>query len=311
MYVKFIIIVLCGVLSACSSRKVPAPVRWGSITSYLNEEEKTATENYIQQKKYTSGNIVSYKNYPKVEAISDNYVFVKKNDTAYSIAKNNNISLSSFIESNNLKPPYNLTIGQKLAIPNNKYYTVKKQDTLYSIAKNNKIKLSDLASMNSLESPYSIYVGQKLILPNSYTSSTPKKTASNYSKNIPSRTSSKFLRPISGKTISSFGIKNNGLHNDGINIAAPKGTPVLVAENGIVVYSSDKIKGLGNLILIKHDGGWITTYAHLDKILVKNGQVLKKGEKIGLVGNTGSVTSPQLHFEIRKNTKPVNPSDYF
>jgi len=199
-------------------------------------------------------------------------------------------------------------------------YIVKSGDTLYSIARNNGVSLSVLIANNNIKAPYSIYKGQSLDVSKTKKSNTvaPTKEYSSNSKtdaamdfdNIPSRSSSKFARPVNGKIVSSFGSKANGLHNDGINIAANKGAPVRAAENGLVVYSSDKIQGLGNLILIKHEGDWITTYAHLDKRLVNKGDVIKRGSTIGTVGNTGSVSSSQLHFEIRKKSKPLDPQKY-
>ena len=119
-----------------------------------------------------------------------------------------------------------------------------------------------------------------------------------------------FLWPVNGKVISPFGSKNGGLHNDGINIAAPRGTPVRAAENGVVVYSGNQIRGFGNLLLIRHSDGWVTAYAHNDTLLVKKGQQVKRGETIARVGSTGNVTQPQLHFELRKGTEAVDPAGY-
>ena len=101
--------------------------------------------------------------------------------------------------------------------------------------------------------------------------------------------------------------KRQGLHNDGINIAAPKGSPVFAAENGVVAYAGNSLKGFGNLILVKHSGGWITAYAHTDKMLVVRGKQVMRGEKIATIGTTGGVKKPQLHFEIRKGSRAVDP----
>ncbi len=130
------------------------------------------------------------------------------------------------------------------------------------------------------------------------------------SSQTPQRASSRFLRPVAGKVISAYGSKPDGLHNDGINIKAPKGTTVKAAENGVVVYAGNELKGTGNLILIRHDGRWMTAYAHLDQITIKRGDVIKRGQTIGTVGSTGSVDSPQLHFEVRRGTEAINPVRY-
>jgi murein DD-endopeptidase MepM/ murein hydrolase activator NlpD len=116
-----------------------------------------------------------------------------------------------------------------------------------------------------------------------------------------------FSWPIEGKVISNFGPKGEGLNNDGINIAAPKGSPVAAADGGIVVYAGNEMKGFGNLILIRHEDGWITAYAHLDRMLVTKDSVVGRGDMIATVGKTGGVSSPQLHFEIRKDGRPMDP----
>lgn len=306
-----ILILLCCATTSCA-RKHPAPLRSANLRRLTRRQ-------YNQRRAIAINETVSAEESSNKNQYN-NYVIVQKNDTAYSIARKHKIPLRSLIEINNLKEPYNLKTGQKLAISNTKYYTVKKNDTLYSIARSHSVTLSSLISVNNLRSPYIISKGDKLTIPYNSKSTTRKSLVKNntqvktnkniISKTPPKRSSSKFLKPTSGKIVSSFGSKKNGLHNDGINILAPKGTAVKAAENGIVVYASDKIKGLGNIILIKHDSGWITTYAHLNKILVEKGQTVNRGSIIGTVGNTGSVDTHQLHFEIRKRTKPVNPEKY-
>ncbi len=123
----------------------------------------------------------------------------------------------------------------------------------------------------------------------------------------PSRAGSGFMRPIDGRTLVSYGTQPGGLRNDGINIAASRGTPVKAADNGVVVYAGNELRGFGNLLLISHAGGWMTAYAHLDTMGVARGDKIARGQKIGTVGMTGNVTSPQLHFEIRKGKQPVDP----
>lgn len=116
-----------------------------------------------------------------------------------------------------------------------------------------------------------------------------------------------FVWPASGPVISDFGASNNGERNDGINISIPMDTPIHAAASGTVTYSGDELKAYGNLILIRHEDGYVTAYAHADKILVVRGQSVTKGQVIGYSGSTGDVTSPQLHFEIRHDTHPVDP----
>lgn len=123
----------------------------------------------------------------------------------------------------------------------------------------------------------------------------------------PARGGGRFLWPVKGKVISSYGPKPDGMHNDGLNIAANKGTPVIAADNGIVAYSGNELRGFGNLLLVKHADGWITAYAHLDTMSVERGAKVKRGQVIGTVGQTGAVTSPQLHFELRRGSQAIDP----
>lgn len=114
--------------------------------------------------------------------------------------------------------------------------------------------------------------------------------------------------PVQGPVLSGFGAKGPGLNNDGVNISAPKGAPVVAAAPGTVVYAGDDMKGFGNLVLIRHEGDWVTAYSHLDRVLVKKDTVVGQGDMIGTVGKTGNVTTPQLHFETRQSGHPVDPA---
>jgi murein DD-endopeptidase MepM/ murein hydrolase activator NlpD len=119
-----------------------------------------------------------------------------------------------------------------------------------------------------------------------------------------------FAWPVRGHILEGFGAGPEGTHNDGINIAAPRGAPVEAADAGVVAYAGNELRGYGNLLLIKHPGGWITAYAHCDAILVKPGQKVTRGQVIARVGASGNVSTPQLHFELRRGNKPVDPRGY-
>jgi murein DD-endopeptidase MepM/ murein hydrolase activator NlpD len=118
-----------------------------------------------------------------------------------------------------------------------------------------------------------------------------------------------FAWPVNGQVIASFGTARNGERNDGINIAASRNTPIRAAASGTVNYA-DSLNGYGNLVLIKHSNGYVTAYAHADRLLVARGDFVVKGQVIGYAGQTGDVTSPQVHFEIRNGTTPVDPERY-
>ncbi len=120
----------------------------------------------------------------------------------------------------------------------------------------------------------------------------------------------RFLWPVHGTIVSDYGSKPGGLQNDGINIAAPRGTPIRAAESGVVVYAGNELRGFGNLLLLRHKDGWITAYAHADQLLVHRGEEVRRGQVIARVGSSGSVTTPQLHFEVRKGARPLNPMEY-
>ena len=208
-------------------------------------------------------------------------------------------------------------------------------DTLYSLSRKYSVPVNDLAVMNNIKPPFTLSVGQVLRVPDlqgkqvvqdknqsvdmkagvvaKEKSEPVKKISSDPSKKLPkitARSSSKFSWPLRGKILSEYGAKSNGLFNDGVNIAASKGTAIKAAENGVVAYAGNEVKGMGNLIIIQHDAGWMTVYAHMDSMNVRRGTKVSVGQVIGKVGETGKVDRPQLHFEIRKGTKAYNPSSY-
>lgn len=120
----------------------------------------------------------------------------------------------------------------------------------------------------------------------------------------------RFDWPVRGKVKSGYGQMPGGRRNDGIDIAAPTGAPIKAAEGGTVVYAGSEVKGLGNLVLISHPGGYVTAYAHTEQMLVKKGDSVKRGQTIATVGQSGDATEPQLHFEVRQANKPVDPMGY-
>jgi murein DD-endopeptidase MepM/ murein hydrolase activator NlpD len=126
----------------------------------------------------------------------------------------------------------------------------------------------------------------------------------------PSADGKQFRWPVRGRIISGFGTKPNGEKNDGINLAVPEGTSVKAIEAGKVIYAGNELAGYGNLVLVRHAGGWVSAYAHNKDLTVKRGDTVQRGQTIAHAGMTGSVTSPQVHFELRQGAKPVNPLDY-
>jgi murein DD-endopeptidase MepM/ murein hydrolase activator NlpD len=120
----------------------------------------------------------------------------------------------------------------------------------------------------------------------------------------------RFIWPVQGTLISNFGGKGGGTRNDGVNISAPRGTPVGAAESGVVVYAGADIPGYGNVVILRHAGDYMTTYAHLERMFVAKDDTAAKGDVIGTVGTTGGLVTPQLHFEIRHRSDPLDPKKH-
>lgn len=139
---------------------------------------------------------------------------------------------------------------------------------------------------------------------------TPKADAAPEKAAEPAGSLQSFRWPVHGRVIAGFGSKPNGTQNDGINIAVPEGTQVKAADDGVVAYSGNELKGYGNLVLVRHANGYVSAYANASELLVKRGDTIRRGQVIALSGQTGNVTSPQLHFEIRKGSTPVDPTKY-
>lgn len=246
---------------------------------------------------------------------SGNSVRVRKGDTVYGLSRRYGLSPRDIVVANRLRPPYRLTVGQRLTIPRARVYTVRKGDTGYAISRRFGIDLTELTRLNKLRRPYRLNVGQKLKLPPGATGqAAPEKIVASKSrppeKAPPPRAGSGFSWPVRGTIVSRFGPKKGGLHNDGINIRVTRQQPIRSAENGVVAYAGNQLRGFGNLILVRHAGGWVTAYAHNDTILVAKNERVARGQIIARAGSTGNVTTPQLHFELRKGTRAVDPLRY-
>ncbi len=244
-------------------------------------------------------------------------VKVVKGDTVYGISRRYGVSPQDIIRQNNLRAPYHLEVGQVLRMPVEQIYTVIKGDTIYGISRRYGVDMSELTRVNGIKAPYTLEIGDKLKLPPQTRTAT--RTASRSISKAPSKPSTPppppragdgFTWPVKGQILSSFGPKKGGLHNDGINIAAKKGDPIKVTDAGTIVYVGNELAGFGNLVLVRHSGGWVSAYGHLSQVLVKRGGTVKRGQTIARAGTTGSVTKPQLHFELRKGSAAVDPRKY-
>lgn len=234
-------------------------------------------------------------------------VVVASGDTLYSLSRKYSVPVNDLAVMNKLTPPFNLKVGQKIRVPNLVRVAVEStgKTTVKVVEKSQKAGVESKSAQKKSDATKS---ADKVA-----TKQPEKKISSDPSKKLPkinARSSSKFSWPVRGKILSNYGAKTNGLFNDGINIGATRGAVVSAAENGVVAYAGNEVKGMGNLIIIQHDDGWMTVYAHMDSMVVRRGARVSVGQKIGTVGKTGKVDSPQLHFEIRKGTKAYNPTSY-
>ena len=255
-------------------------------------------------------------------------VVAGRGDTVYALSRRHRVPVRAIIEANGLRPPYHLKAGQKVVLPRGRQHTVRRGDTLYGIAREYRVNPYALARANGLRPPYPIQAGQRLVLPGRAAGVTaartprtaapvtnPRRPALSQKTSPPPPALSRpppasgkgFIWPVKGRVVSGFGAKAGGLRNDGINIAAKRGTPVKAAENGVIAYAGNELRGFGNLLLIKHSGGWVSAYAHTGKMLVKRGDRVRKGQQIATVGSTGNVKNPQLHFELRRANRVLDP----
>ena len=229
---------------------------------------------------------------------------VRQGDTIYSISRRYQVDMSALVRLNRLLPPYQIRAGKVLRIPGRTGVR-----TVQPIATTTSAPPGSSSGVGAPPLPQPRPVAGQLVSPSKprVAKSQPTKPRSVRLASPPARSGRKFLWPVRGRMISGFGPRKGGLHNDGINIAAPRGTTILAAENGIVAYAGDELRAFGNLLLIKHQGGWTTAYAHASRLLVERGQTVKRGQAIATIGSTGSVDRPQLHFELRRGARAINP----
>ncbi len=233
---------------------------------------------------------------------------VNRGDTLLSIARRNHVSAGELARATNIDRSAKLKIGMKLTVPGAKTATAPAAQPAPAApaqqvaaltppatrsvapagAPQHSVRLAQ-ATTQVEEKP----VAEAVVKPSEATGALPT-----------------FRWPVRGKVITSYGAKTNGKSNDGINLAVPEGTPVKAAEDGVVAYSGNELKGYGNLVLVRHSNGYVTAYAHASELLVKRGDTIKRGQIIAKSGQSGEVGSPQLHFEIRKGSSPVDPLQF-
>lgn len=232
---------------------------------------------------------------------------VNRGDTLLSIAHRNHVPVAELAKANNLEPSAKLKLGAKLSVPGAKTAAVAPVAAPGAVAAAQPAgALAPPATKMAAAggSPQSARLAQATTTPEDTKVDSPVKAAEATGA-LPT-----FRWPVRGKVITSYGAKTNGKANDGINLAVPEGTPVKAAEDGVVAYSGNELKGYGNLVLVRHSNGYVTAYAHASELMVKRGDTIKRGQIIAKSGQSGEVGSPQLHFEIRKGSSPVDPLQF-
>jgi murein DD-endopeptidase MepM/ murein hydrolase activator NlpD len=216
-------------------------------------------------------------------------------ETLFGIARRTGVSVSEIARTNSIDPHTHLKIGDRLTIPGGGRVAAR-QAPVPRIAQPATVATGKVASAPV----HNARVAKAEV---DETESVPAKAEA--AGTLPS-----FRWPVKGRIIAGFGPRPNGTQNDGINLAVPEGTPVKAAEDGVVAYAGNELKGYGNLVLVRHAGGYVSAYANASNLTVKRGDTVKRGQVIAHAGQTGNVTSPQLHFEIRKGSTPVDPTKY-
>ena len=230
---------------------------------------------------------------------------VNPGDTLLSVARRNHVPLSELARANSLEPTAKLRLGMKLTVPGAKTAAVAPAAQPVSVAAQPVAAVAPATKMAAAGGPpQSARLAQATATVEDAAVATPVK-ATEATGALPT-----FRWPVRGKVITSYGAKTNGKSNDGINLAVPEGTPVKAAEDGVVAYSGNELKGYGNLVLVRHSNGYVTAYAHASELMVKRGDTIKRGQTIAKSGQSGEVGSPQLHFEIRKGSSPVDPLQF-
>jgi len=236
---------------------------------------------------------------------------VNRGDTLMSIARRNQISVTELARANNLDQSARLSLGMKLTVPAKSAAVAPAAQPVAAAPAQPVAVAPAPAPATKLASaggpPQSARLAQATT---NVAEEKPVVEAASIKSSEATGALPTFRWPVRGKVITSYGAKTNGKSNDGINLAVPEGTPVKAAEDGVVAYSGNELKGYGNLVLVRHSNGYVTAYAHASELLVKRGDTIKRGQVIAKSGQSGEVGSPQLHFEIRKGSSPVDPLQF-
>ncbi len=232
---------------------------------------------------------------PAPKHAAENVHIVAPGEGLMGIARSNGITLAALAHANNLQPYSKLKVGDRLTVPGGGKVAARH------------------APAPKVAAPRTVAPEKVASIPTQHARMAKpevRETKSITHKAEPAGGIPSFRWPVKGRIIAGFGPRPNGSQNDGINLAVPEGTPIKATDDGVVAYAGNELKGYGNLVLIRHSGGFVSAYANASNLVVKRGDTVKRGQLIAHAGQTGNVTSPQLHFEIRKGSTPVDPTKY-
>lgn len=278
--------------------------------------------------------------------IAESNYIVQPGDTLRGIADRTGSGSEIIAKANGIAAPFMIRTGQQLRIPGGRYHLVRPGESGIAIARAYGVRWADIVAANDLFEPFVLRSGRRILIPGGARppqtlaeraaafkidlgdiatgggepaipdNVRPVRPAPSVRRPLPSTAavgapaplSGPFLWPVaSGNIIRRFGSGASGERNDGIKIAVPVGTPIRAAADGVVIYTTDSIAGLGGLVMVRHGDGWTSVYGHASRILVTRGQAVKRGQTIALSGETGFADRPELHFELRKGRTPVDP----
>jgi murein DD-endopeptidase MepM/ murein hydrolase activator NlpD len=225
---------------------------------------------------------------------------VKTGETLVSISRHTGVKVTALAKANHIEPTKKLSVGEQLTIPPGGHQVAAAPASAAPKVAEPRTVPTEKIKVASATTAQIVHVAKE----EPRTTETVVKTAE------PNGAMPSFRWPVRGRVIAGFGNKPNGTQNDGINLAVPEGTPIKAADDGVVAYAGNELKGYGNLVLIRHSNGFVSAYAHASELLVKRGDTIKRGQVIAHAGQTGNVTSPQLHFEIRKGSTPIDPTQF-
>ena len=262
---------------------------------------------------------------PLVAKSTENIHTVAAGETLYSIGRLYRVHPNDIAALNTLSSPGQIRVGQRLQLPGSGSRAIAKAEPASRTFVANVVAATAPAEAVLALPPKSrqavaANTAPRIIpgvpsIPVEAKSTTPAITGPTVASvdsviEPPSTNGTSFRWPVRGRIISDFGVKPSGQRNDGINLAVPAGTIVKATEAGSVIYAGNELDGYGNLVLIQHTDDWVSAYAHNGDIRVSRGDQIRRGQTVATAGMSGSVSSPQVHFELRKKAKPVNPLDY-